>query len=277
LQPPVAEDPVIHRAAAQTDTAARVPTTTKDVSMANANANTNAQPEATGVTTTPEPFVAPVRITSAPTLDGTPTAEPLYPPEGPDPKGTTPGAVEEMERESATSRPEGGVGIEGEEVVWEGAYSLRNFIGRVALRALLTVGWIVLAIFTWGYGYEDLLPVTLIGAAVLIFAWGTLLYRVAQARYGHAYQLTNRRLFVSTGLLRRRQDQMELLRVKDVYIRQKLLERWMSLGTVVVVSSEKEIPVFYVAGVDDPKQVMDLIWHHARAERDLRSTKIDSV
>ena len=46
---------------------------------------------------------------------------------------------------------------------------------------------------------------------------------------------------------------------------------------VIVVSSEKELPMFYVSGVDDPKQVMDLIWHHARAERDHRSTNIHSV
>ena len=105
----------------------------------------------------------------------------------------------------------------------------------------------------------------------------TLLYRMAQARYGHYYRLTNRRLFVSTGLMRRRRDQMELLRVKDVYTRQTLVERWMSLGTVIVVSSEKELPIFYITGVSDPKQVMDLIWNAARTERDVRSTNIHSV
>ena len=45
----------------------------------------------------------------------------------------------------------------------------------------------------------------------------------------------------------------------------------------MVVPTEKELPTFYVAGVDDPKQVMDLIWHHARSERDQRSVKVDSI
>jgi membrane protein YdbS with pleckstrin-like domain len=221
-------------------------------------------------------LVVPVQITSAPTLDGAPTAETLYPAEGPDPRGTKPSAVEEMERESSQS-PETGIGIEGEEVVWEGRYSMWNFIGRTTLLAVFTVGWIALAVFTWGYGYDDLLPLSLIAAALLIFFWGALFYRIVQARYGHGYRLTNRRLFVSTGLMRRRRDQMELLRVKDVFTRQTLLQRWMSLGTVVVVSSERDLPAFYLAGVDDPKRVMDLVWHYARAERDLRSTKIDAV
>ena len=70
---------------------------------------------------------------------------------------------------------------------------------------------------------------------------------------------------------------MELLSVKDVFTRQTLIERWLSLGTVVVVSSERDLPVFYVTGVQDPKEVMDLIWHHARSERDHRSVKVDHV
>jgi len=90
--------------------------------------------------------------------------------------------------------------------------------------------------------------------------------------------LTNRRLFVSTGIIHRRLDMMELMRIKDVFTRQQsLLERGLGLGTVVVVPSEKEIPTFYLAGVDDPQEVMDLVWHHTRAERDQRSVKVDSV
>ncbi len=33
----------------------------------------------------------------------------------------------------------------------------------------------------------------------------------------------------------------------------------------------------YLTGVDDPKGLMDLIWHHARKERGLRSVKVDEV
>ncbi len=101
---------------------------------------------------------------------------------------------------------------------------------------------------------------------------------MVQAHYSHYYRLTNRRLFVSTGVFNRRRDMMELLRVKDVFTRQQsLAERWLGLGTVVVEPNDKSLPTFYLAGVDDPKEVMDLIWHHARAERDHRSVKIDSV
>jgi len=154
---------------------------------------------------------------------------------------------------------------------------MKNFLGRLTFRALLTVGWIVLAAYTWGYGHEGIQVVTIVAGIVLVFLWLALIYRIIQARYGHYYRLTNRRLFVSTGLFNRRRDQVELIKVNDVFTKQKLIERWLSLGTVVVVSSEQALPRCYLAGVNDPKQVMDLVWHYARAERDNRGVMVDRV
>lgn len=198
----------------------------------------------------------------------------LYPPQGPAPAGTKMEAIREMEN---APRPRDGEGIEGEEVVWEGQYALRNFAARIAWRAVATVALLVMAIYTWGYGNRDMTVPTLVLAAFVAVAWIVLGYRMIFARLGHYYRLTNRRLFVSTGAMRRRRDQLELLRVTDVFTRQTWSERLLSVGTVVVVSSEKALPTFYLPGVADPKRVMDLVWHHARAERDQRSVRVQEV
>jgi len=223
----------------------------------------------------PNPFAPTQQVTTSTTLDGTAAVtQPLYAPGGPDPQGTTPAAASEQEQGNASARS--GEGIEGEEVIWEASYSMRNFVGRIVWRVLATLAWLVLASETWVVeGHGDLAPVTITLGIVLLAVWGALIFRMLQARYGHYYRLTNRRLFVSTGVMRRQRDQMELLRVKDVNTRQRMSDRWLSLGTVVVTSHDKEI--FHLVGVDDPKGVMDLVWHHARAERDNRSTKIDSI
>src|SRR5690242_1394684 len=42
-----------------------------------------------------------------------------------------------------------GVGIEGEEVVWEARYAMKNFMGRIVARAILTVAWLALLTYTW--------------------------------------------------------------------------------------------------------------------------------
>jgi len=180
--------------------------------------------------------------------------------------------------ESSTTPVDLGAGIEGEARIWEARYAMLNFLGGILMRILLTLGWFVFAYYAWvRHPDYDLNVLTWIAGALVVLAWLLLLGRMAQAYYGRYYELTSRRLFVSSGLLQRRRDMMELLRVKDVFTRQNLLERWLSLGTVVIVSSDRELPMFNMVGVRDPKTVMDLIWHHARAERDHRSVKVDKV
>lgn len=170
------------------------------------------------------------------------------------------------------------LGVEGEETVWEGRYSMRNFIGRGIARVVGIVSWIALASYTFGYGHENLEVLTWIAGGVVLLWTMALGFRMFQAHYSHFYRLTNRRLFVSSGIWKRRRDQMELLRIKDVFTRQlSLFDRWLGLGTVVVVSSEQELPTIYLSGVDDPKAIMDIVWHHARAERDQNSVKVNHV
>jgi hypothetical protein len=179
-----------------------------------------------------------------------------------------------------TAEQERGVGVEGETVVWEARYALKNFLGRLIGMGLLLVCWLSLAIYAWGYRDQPstiLNVLTTIGGIAVAILGLALLRRLILARYGHYYRLTNRRLFVSTGLLVRRRDQMELLKVEDVYTKQTFTQRVLSLGTVVVVSRDAHFPIMYLTGVDDPKGIMDLIWHHARAERDRRSMKVESV
>ena len=175
-----------------------------------------------------------------------------------------------------------GTGTDGEVDVWTGRYSFRNFFARVLLRLLLTVGWIALI---WWIDDTTRYPghlsrewfVGLTGLVVVAY-WITLAWQILLARYSHHYRLTNRRIFIDSGLFRHRRDQVELLRVQDVFVKQqRLLDRLMNVGTVVIESSEERLPVHYLTGVSGPNQVMDQVWHQARKERDLRSVKVDEV
>ena len=203
----------------------------------------------------------------------------LYPQGTPEPIGTTRGE-ESRAAHGTDTDPTAGSGVDGELVVWQGSYSARNFVGRWLAIAILVFAWGYLALKTRADivpGERMSRPALLLGIVVLGLA-AVLIYRMVLARYSHYYRLTTRRLFVSTGMFHRRRDQMELLRVKDVFTRQLTLgDRILGIGTVVVSPSEKDIPTLLLAGVDDPKRVMDLIWHHARSERDQRSVKVDSV
>jgi membrane protein YdbS with pleckstrin-like domain len=218
-----------------------------------------------------------VNLAHEPAHSPEPTGRELYPGGSPHPAGTH--EVQEKAASAEDSADPGmGVGVDGELDVWDARYSMKNFIGRIGWRILATLAAGRLAYYTWAEGNGDLAKLAWIVVGVVTVLWVALIFRMIQAHYSHYYRLTNRRLFLNTGIVHRRRDMMELLRVKDVFAQQQsLMERWLGLGTVVVVPTERELPTFYLSGVNDPKQVMDLIWHHARAERDHRSVKVDSV
>jgi hypothetical protein len=168
-------------------------------------------------------------------------------------------------------------GTEDEETLWEGLYSSKNFLGNAIFAGLLGVAWFLIAVYAWGLGHANFsILAYVIGAGVLSY-WLFIAFRYLRARRNHHYRLTTRRLFLTTGLLQRRVDQVELVRVKDLYVRQSLLGSWLNVGTLVLVSSEPTLPKALLLGIDEPRRVMDLIWYHTRLERSERTTEINRV
>src|SRR5262249_32655531 len=106
-----------------------------------------------------------------------------------------------------------GPGIEGEQTVWEGHYSFKNFLGRLIFGVLFALVWLGLAVTTWGLGRGlGELGTGLLGLAVVAY-WVYNAFKYLRAYRGHHYRLTTRRLFITTGFFRRRVDQVELIRV----------------------------------------------------------------
>jgi hypothetical protein len=168
-------------------------------------------------------------------------------------------------------------GTTGEEHVWESRYSARNFLVRTVVAAAITVIWAVVAFDVWGLRWSQYrFLATWLGFAMLAY-WAYLGYRLIRAQQSHHYRLTTRRLFVSNGFIRRRVDQIELIRIKDLFLQQAMFDQWLDVGTVVVVSSEQTLPKAALLGVDHPQVVMDLIWDHARREQDRKTTAIEQV
>jgi hypothetical protein len=135
----------------------------------------------------------------------------------------------------------------------------------------------VLAFEVWGLGRSDhRFLAYLLGIASLAF-WAYIGLRMLRAQHSHHYRLTMRRLFISGGFFRRRVDQIELIRIKDLYLKQSMIDQWLNLGMVVVVSSEQTLPRASLLGIERPQYVMDLIWQHTRREQDRKATAIEQI
>jgi hypothetical protein len=84
------------------------------------------------------------------------------------------------------------------------------------------------------------------------------------------YRLTNERLIIEHGFVRRRVEQVDLFRVHDVDYRQGIVERMFGLGDIGIETTDATAPAFNLVDVKDPNRVKDLVWQAARLERQRR-------
>jgi hypothetical protein len=168
-------------------------------------------------------------------------------------------------------------GIENENTLWEGRVSFRNFLGRAIVAALGVLGWFIFAVIVANSGRSDFTVWVYLAALPVLLYICVTIYKFLRARRNHQYRLTTRRLFLTTGIFQRRVDQVELIRVKDLFMQQSVIGSWLDVGSVTILSSEESLPKAVLLGIEKPRDVMDLIWHRTRLERDARAHEVTRV
>lgn len=66
------------------------------------------------------------------------------------------------------------------------------------------------------------------------------------------YTLTNKKMYVEKGILRYTLNEIQLIRVQDVLLKQSIIERALGLGSVELVSSDKTAPNTIIGSIDKP-------------------------
>lgn len=166
---------------------------------------------------------------------------------------------------------------EPEEEIWRGRFS-----GKA-----LAHGWILWILWTAGLAYAWLALLTekiranpaarlaLLGAAGLPLL--AILWSLAVRKLSIRYRLTTHRLFRDRGILWRRADEIELIRVDDVAVRQNLIQRLFNVGTVEVISpTDPTEPRLELEGIENPFEVKERIRSQVRWRRD-RSLHVESL
>ncbi len=91
------------------------------------------------------------------------------------------------------------------------------------------------------------------------------------------YALSEDRLFVETGLLNMRQEEVILYRVRDISLKISLGQRIFGVGSVLIQSSDKSTPVLEFRNIKRPREVKELIHQQVeemKLERRLRVGEI---
>lgn len=160
-----------------------------------------------------------------------------------------------------------------EEPLWSGSYCL-----RAALHVWIAWGvWGALVVL----GYLGLVttrssPVSLLVGALAVLPGAWFLGKALLRRWSLRYRLTTHRLFTDRGLLRRQHDELELIRVDDISVRQNLLQRWLGVGTVTVVSTDSSNPRLEIEGILAPLALKERIRTQVRALRS-RTTFLETL
>ena len=91
------------------------------------------------------------------------------------------------------------------------------------------------------------------------------------------YAVSDDRLFLSTGLLNIRDEEILLYRVRDLSLSRSLGQRIFGVGTIVVTSSDKSQPVLQIKNVKDPAMVKELIHTQVEEMKIRRRVRVNEV
>jgi uncharacterized membrane protein YdbT with pleckstrin-like domain len=178
------------------------------------------------------------------------------------------------ERFKDALRPRAGENAEEpEQDLWSGGYSPRAMIGSWILAGTVTVVLLVAVLL--------LAPANgwlwLAWAAISLGLWAwfgiVLLYRKLTVKY----KLTTQRFIHESGLLRRITNRIEVIDIDDVAFEQGLVERFLGVGTIKIMSSDRSHPELWMRGIEGVKDVAGLIDDIRRKERRRRGVHIESI
>jgi membrane protein YdbS with pleckstrin-like domain len=147
---------------------------------------------------------------------------------------------------------------QNEKDLWTGRTSWKEVYPNLLLWLLVTAGVIIAvgAIWTWQYSWWMLS----VAAVLLVLMVGRHGYRVLSIHY----KLTTQRLFIRRGIFSQTVDQTELLRVDDVKIKQSLIDRMLTIGTVEMISSDRTDANLFIRDVENPEAIAEFIRRHTR-------------
>ena len=81
------------------------------------------------------------------------------------------------------------------------------------------------------------------------------------------YRLTTNRLFVNTGFLTQREDEVRLYRITDVSLSRTLMQRVFGLSTIHFNSSDKTLGNFDIINIKDGEEVKEILSQSVERER----------
>jgi len=131
-----------------------------------------------------------------------------------------------------------------------------------------------------------LVELVIVALAFVLTPWVLVLLLVPAGLAGwfllllksRVYEVTTQRIRVSTGLVTRRTDELELYRVKDMTLVEPPLQRIFKLGNIVVQTSDTTNPTLVLEAIENPtalRESLRVAIEECRARNRVRLTELE--
>jgi len=91
------------------------------------------------------------------------------------------------------------------------------------------------------------------------------------------YEISDDRLFQTTGLLNLKYEEILLYRVRDLELSRSFGQRIFGVGTIKVCSSDKTHPELYIFNVKEPAAVKELLHEQVEAMKIRRRVRFGEI
>lgn len=160
-----------------------------------------------------------------------------------------------------------------EQAIWRGRPAWRSFSGMWMIWLALCATALVLA-------YRHAGATSTLVTVVWLFVAGAgaaLLVRELLIILGLRYRLTTQRLFIHRGILTRVTDQMELLRISDVRLRQGVIDRLVNTGDLEIFGTDETDETVTLESILAPAEVAESLRLHVRAVRGKGTLAVERI
>ena len=82
------------------------------------------------------------------------------------------------------------------------------------------------------------------------------------------YRLTKEKLYIETGFLNKREEEIRLYRIMDLTLQRPLGQRLFGLGTIHCCTADKSTPEFDILRIKNPSDVKELLSDMVEQQRD---------
>lgn len=156
---------------------------------------------------------------------------------------------------------------EPEQELWKGRFSGKSqghwWVLWFLLMPLLVFLWFKVPADAQQGPYARWVFVAAAVVPVLLILWSFIIEKLSTR-----YRLTTHRLFKETGILSRNLNEIELVRVDDVAVRQNVIQRIFNVGIVMVIAPHDQTePRLELVGIENPIEVKEMIRTHVRRRR----------